>query len=269
MPSNLTARVATAVVGIPLVLLLNNRGGWPFAAVLGLVAAAAEFELLRLLRSGGFRPAVLLCLPATILLAILPAIRSDVQPAWIGVIVAVMVLSGTYYLAPGLYGAGLTNWAVSIGAILYVGLLLGHLALLREAHRGARWVFLVLAMTWAYDSGAYFAGRYRGRHPFMKHISAKKTLEGVAGGLAASGLTGTIALPLLGLSWWQALLLGLLAGAIAQIGDLVESMVKRQTGVKDSGSLLPGHGGLLDRIDSLLFTGVLGFYAAALLGYAT
>ncbi|MBV9281237.1 MAG: phosphatidate cytidylyltransferase, partial [Chloroflexi bacterium] len=152
--------------------------------------------------------------------------------------------------------------------VLYVGLLLGHLSLLRVYHHGARWVMLALLLTWAYDTGAFFAGSLWGRRRFMAHASPSKTVEGVLGGLLLSTLAGLLALPALGLLAWQALLLGLLAGVAAQAGDLVESMVKRQTGVKDSGAIMPGHGGLLDRIDSLLFTGALTLYAAMVLGYA-
>src|SRR5207248_1903493 len=126
----------------------------------------------------------------------------------------------------------------------------------------------VLLMTWAYDSGAYFAGSYLGMHPFMQHVSSKKTREGVAGGLGLAMISALVLVPTVHVVFWKALLLGLAAGIVCQIGDLVESMLKRHVGVKDSGTLIPGHGGLLDRIDGLLFTGALTYYAAALLGYA-
>lgn len=262
-------RVATAVVGIPLVLGVDYAGGWTFAAFVALVAVFASLELNSVLRAGGFRSLALLAVPAVAALVLAPMARPEPQQIWIGIIVLALALSGAYFLLPRQYQNGAVNWAMTAFTILYVGLLLGHLALLREVRNGAGWIFLVLLMTWAYDTGAFFAGRYRGRRPFMRHISSKKTVEGVAGGLLLSCLAGLLGLPVIGLAAWQGLVLGLLTGVVAQAGDLVESMIKRQMGVKDSGSLIPGHGGLLDRIDSLLFTGALGFYAAALLGHAS
>jgi phosphatidate cytidylyltransferase len=102
----------------------------------------------------------------------------------------------------------------------------------------------------------------------MAHVSPKKTLEGVCGGLVCSAAAGLIAVPAVNLLWWQALALGVAGGIAAQTGDLFESMLKRQTGVKDSGTLIPGHGGLLDRIDGLLFVAPLVYYVALLTGHA-
>ena len=102
----------------------------------------------------------------------------------------------------------------------------------------------------------------------MHHVSPKKTLEGVIGGLITAGIAGLVCVPSLLLLPWQGLLLGILGGIVGQAGDLVESMIKRQSGVKDSGTIIPGHGGLLDRIDSLLFVGPLVYYAARVTGHA-
>jgi phosphatidate cytidylyltransferase len=103
----------------------------------------------------------------------------------------------------------------------------------------------------------------------MSHVSPSKTVEGVGGGLFLAGVAGLVAVPTLGLDPVVALVLGVITGAVAQTGDLIESKMKRQTGVKDTGTIIPGHGGLLDRIDSLLFTATLGYYAAVILGYAS
>lgn len=261
--------MATALVGIPVVLAVDYAGGWVFAVAVGVAATIGTWEGAKLLAAGGFEPATVLCLPLGVLIAILPAVHGNVQPAWIGLVLLAVFLVGAYYLIPDMYGNSLRNWALSSLLILYVGLLLGHLTLLRQQNQGAWWIVLVLVTTWAYDSGAYFTGRFLGRRPFMAHVSPKKTQEGVLGGVVLSALSGLIAVPALGVAIWQGLLFGAIAGVVTQTGDLLESMMKRQVGVKDSGALIPGHGGLLDRIDGLLFTGAFGYYAAVLLGHVS
>ena len=139
---------------------------------------------------------------------------------------------------------------------LYVGGLLATLALLHRHSHGGEWVLLALLLAWLGDTGAYFAGRALGRRSLFKTVSPTKTVEGGLGGIAGS-LVGALTahflfLPELGLV--QAFGLSLVGGSLGQIGDLCESLIKRSAGVKDSGRILPGHGGFLDRIDALLFT---------------
>lgn len=219
------------------------------------------------MRAAGYRPALLIGVPVIVVMAVVPLAGHAPQSAWTFLLVLLLAGAGLWYLAPG-GTAALTGWIATLAGAVYVGLLLGHLALLRTLHWGAWWVLIALVVTWAYDTGAYFAGSLAGRRPFMQHISPKKTAEGVAGGLALAAVAGLVAIPAVGLPVWQSLALGLTGGAAAQAGDLVESMLKRQAGVKDAGAIVPGHGGLLDRIDSLLFVGTLTYYAAVLTGHA-
>jgi phosphatidate cytidylyltransferase len=128
--------------------------------------------------------------------------------------------------------------------------------------RGFAWLAFVIAATWLSDTGAYLVGRQFGRTPLFPEISPKKTIEGLAGGMIAAVVIGLLANEILGLGL-PMLVAGLVASLLATIGvlgDLAESMMKRQAGVKDSGTLIPGHGGMLDRIDALLFTWTAGLY---------
>lgn len=149
---------------------------------------------------------------------------------------------------------------------LYIPLLLAHLAMLRGLPDGRGWVFLVMLVVMAGDSCAYFSGTILGRHPLYPAISPKKSIEGAIGGLlgslAGALVAGAWFLPRLTLG--DGLALGLLLGGVGQLGDLFESMLKRSCGVKDSGTLIPGHGGMLDRLDSLLFVFPLAYYYALL-----
>jgi phosphatidate cytidylyltransferase len=152
------------------------------------------------------------------------------------------------------------SWAWTIAGVLYVGLLLSYLVTLR-LEAGRSWVFLALFATFGSDTAAYFIGKALGRHRLAPRISPAKTWEGTIGGLIGAviiSLLFTLPTPLqLPLGYGQAVLLGILISVFGQIGDLVESLLKRNTGVKESGNLMPGHGGLLDRMDSVVFAGVV------------
>ncbi|MCJ7605563.1 MAG: phosphatidate cytidylyltransferase, partial [Dehalococcoidales bacterium] len=152
------------------------------------------------------------------------------------------------------------KWSWTVGGILYVGWFLGILVALHE-QAGREWVFLALFCTFGSDTFAYFIGRAFGRHKLAPRISPGKTWEGTFGGLAGAVLVAWLFTLDHGLqvfiSVWQAVLLGFLVSVFGQIGDLAESLLKRTFGVKDSGSLVPGHGGVLDRIDSIVFAGVV------------
>ena len=265
--SNLALRVASAAIGIPIILGINYLGGWSFGITLAAIAALSCVELFGLFRQATYAPMRAVGVPATAACAAIPMLHRGTADGWIGLLLAVLIVSGVYSLRPGTSGKRLIDWALTVAGVAYVGLLLGQLSLLRSWPEGAWWVGLVFLITWGYDTGAYASGRLFGSRPFMAHISAKKTVEGVEGGLLVSTLAGCVGVPALGMTLWQGLLIGFLGGVAAQAGDLVESMIKRQSGAKDSGTIIPGHGGLLDRIDSLLFTAVVAVYAARAFGY--
>ena len=163
------------------------------------------------------------------------------------------------------------GWAWTIAGILYVGWLLSYLVALRGLDDGKNWIFFALFITFASDTAAFFTGRALGRYKLAPHISPGKTWEG-----AISGILGAIIVSLFftlpklfiivnplylqDFSYWQAILLGLLVSIFGQLGDLVESLFKRNMVVKDSSNLIPGHGGFLDRIDSIVFAGVVVYY---------
>ncbi len=161
-----------------------------------------------------------------------------------------------------------TSCLWTLGGIFYVGWMLSYLVVLRGMEHGMEWVFLALLTIFASDTFAFFVGRAWGRHPLAAMVSPRKTWEGVVagflGGMAACLLLVFIfsTLSYLPLGYGGAAFLGFFISLFAQLGDLVESLLKRNAGVKDSGRLIPGHGGILDRMDSVIFVGVLVYYYA-------
>jgi phosphatidate cytidylyltransferase len=292
----LLKRIATAVVLIPIVMLLVLRAPVQVLAVFAAaVALATVQEFLKLTESYGVEP---LHLPTYIfvgLIFVLLALTAAAENPQVSALKFVLAAGFASALAPfifltiamrrtqlsGAYPAA----AASTFAFVYVALPMAMLVQLRQQWAGAFWLLYLLLVVWAGDIFAYFVGRSVGRHLMAPRISPKKTWEGAAASLAASLVVGsllfTYALPissfllrlrlierrdgLFGLEkpeLWPVILLTVALNIAAQLGDLVESLIKRGAGVKDSGTLLPGHGGMLDRIDALLFAApVLWFYA--------
>jgi len=169
-------------------------------------------------------------------------------------------------LAAGSLNRSLIDAAVLIGGVLYVGLLLGHLLLTRALPEGKFLIFFVVLVTWAGDTGAYYAGMLFGRTRLAPRISPNKTVEGLVGGLVVATLAAAVArawfLPSFNLA--DVVLCGVLLTLVGVVGDLSESALKRSAGVKDSGGIIPAHGGMLDRLDSMLFTAPTFYYYVTL-----
>ena len=264
-PGNLTLRVATAAVLVPIVLLLmlwHRHEGW--FALVALVTAIGASEVVNMaVPSVGHGDRLVGIIGAVAVMASvywLPAGRDAVMilaAVILGIWLIVMVRPGRIEDA----GARISGIFL---AVFYSGVLFSFVALLKRLPQGWKWLVLLASVIWLGDTGAYFVGKALGRHKLYAMVSPKKTWEGAFGGLLSSLAAGVVAV-----TWylpelhWMGLLLGVLPAAIlGQAGDLCESLVKRAYGVKDSGKILPGHGGILDRVDALLFAApYLYFYA--------
>jgi phosphatidate cytidylyltransferase len=254
----LKARAFSVMILVPIVLWASYLGGIPFAAVVTLFGLLAGNEFFQLMRRVGQKPFIAVGLAWIVLMmvdAYLPGLALW-RPTLAFMVAAPMVWTVLRRDSEGF----LLGWAVTTAGALYVGGLFSHLILLRALPQGLDWIYLVLAGTWATDSLAWFFGRTFGRHGFFTHVSPHKTWEGAIAGFVGGPFTVAIVGHLLGVPWWQGVALGLALAVGAIFGDLAESLVKRQVGVKDSSNLIPGHGGALDRIDSLIFAGVIGYY---------
>lgn len=259
----LQQRVLSAIVLVPIVLGATYLGGWPFFTVVFIATLLAGHEFYALLADRGHRPAAVLGLAliaSLIIAAALPDWYLDRLVLAVGIILSLL-----WQLRRSPLRRSLSDWALTITGAVYIGGLAGFMISVRGLPDGLGWMLVILLSTWANDSlayvtGVYLAGRYLGRHPLAPTVSPKKTWEGsVAGWLACTVVTAGLATsldapPLAGIG------LGLAIGILGTMGDLGVSVIKRQVGVKDSSDLIPGHGGMLDRIDSLLFVSVVVYY---------
>jgi len=259
-------RVITGAVGVPVVILAIWFGDpWPwFTLLIAAAALAGTYEFYHMANFDRREPLIYLGLLWALALVLNPHYRSpDVLPI---VITATTLISLIWLLCRPSKEGAFRNWAWTIVGALYVGWMLSYWLNLRGLEDGRNWVYLAMLTTFANDTGAFFIGRARGKHKLAPAISAAKTWEGAIGGLICAILGAMVIAMVLNLispfafKYWQIILLGFLVGAFAQLGDLVESLLKRNMGVKESGNLLPGHGGILDRFDSLIFVGAVVYY---------
>lgn len=258
-------RARSAAYLIPPLLVVLWLGGPWIAALVGVTVAIGAREAFRLLEAAGHPAFAALGTVLAVVVSVADTIAEI--PGGSGLLLAAVgiVLVGGAALSRHDPREGLAAFATTTFGALYVGLLgfiprLGTSApsIADDAPLGflgpeRGWILLLLLSVWAFDTGAYFAGRRFGRRAFMTHISPTKTIEGVLGGTVAVTAVSVILVVGLGRPWLAGLALGPIVAAAAQAGDLAESMLKRAAGAKDSGRLIPGHGGILDRVDSFLF----------------
>jgi phosphatidate cytidylyltransferase len=259
----LRKRVITALWGVPLLIAaiwFDEPLSWftVLAAVWGLLAV---LELYRMAGVSRVLPLAGFGLVWTLLFVIHPHIYYELLVPVL--LTSAIALSLIMLLFLPKKDGVFTTWAWTMAGVLYVGWLLSYLVALR-LDAGREWVFLAIFATFGSDTAAYFMGKAFGKHRLAPRISPGKTWEGTAAGLFGAvviSLLFTLPTPLqLPLSYWQAILLGFFISVFGQIGDLVESLMKRNAGVKESGNLMPGHGGLLDRMDSIIFAGVVVYF---------
>ena len=259
--SDVSLRLLSAAILVPLLAIVVILGGITVAIVATVAAIVGLNEILLLVRRAGWRP---LHYEGIILGSLVTAAAAfDGQV----VLFVTTVVSVVLIIAAGVMRRNfrfLGDFVLTIVPVLYIALPLATIVLLRQGTAGLQWMILAFAATFALDTGAYASGRLLGKHKMAPSISPGKTWEGAAGGLLAS-IGATIALAmLLGdlMTISQAAFLGFGIGIIGQLGDLAESKLKRLAKVKDSGILIPGHGGLLDRLDSLVLVFPLVYYAS-------
>jgi phosphatidate cytidylyltransferase len=256
-----------ALVLAPLVLWVAGRDVVPtYLIAVTLFAGVGTAELYRLLDKAGYRPLWPLGLALTLALAAAPATAPAALPHLQAGLVAAALAWAAFRRGRG---HGLLDWAVTLAPALYVGGLLGYYPLLRLLPDGGFWVQAVLVCTWAADIAAYAVGRRWGRTKLAPTLSPGKSVEGAAAGVASAALVAAalaVAFPAANRSVPVLLGLGLLVAVAGLVGDLAESFVKRQLGAKDSSGLLLGHGGLLDRLDSLLGAGMVAYFYLVTVG---
>ena len=262
--SNLTVRVLTSLVAVPFLLgLLFFGSALAWASLLFLATLAAGFELFamaarddRVLQVCG--TALCLVTAGTVYFAT----NNAAALLALGLLLPVVGMLVPLFRAQDIPASGLQLMTFA-GGPWYIGALLATAALLRRDF-GPGWVLLVLSIAWLADTGGYFVGRKFGKAKLYVAVSPNKTWAGLYGAMLGSAVATFVAaatyLPQLG--WLGATVIGCLGGIIGQLGDLVESLFKRSVGVKDSGNIIPGHGGILDRIDALLFVSPLVYFYA-------
>jgi phosphatidate cytidylyltransferase len=295
----LRTRLLTAAILAPLIVGVVLLGEPWLSLLVGVAAFLALVELVALLDAAGYQPPQVLTIFAGVALtaAGLVAVNRDSAGGVLATLlnaldspglVAATLVAAILLLAVAAFmrsdpRAGFITWAMSAFGIAYVGLLLPTIALVAHLappggssatpvgilglSSGVAWTLTLVLVVWGYDSGAYLIGRMVGRTRLVDHISPSKTIEGLVGGLVAATLAAGIGAALLGLEPWHPLIIGPVVGMAAQAGDLAESLLKRAAGRKESGFLVPGHGGILDRVDSFLFAApVLAGYALLVAG---
>lgn len=261
----LQQRITSAIIIIPICLLAVFSGGWVFMVTVTVIFGIGAWEFWNMFKQANYSPSRLLILLGVICLSLSKvAIGQDVSGLVLSVFILASLAMHVYAFEHGVETAGL-DFCFTLGGIIYVGWLGSYVLALRFLPDGVFWVLLAILGVSINDIGAYFFGSWLGRHKVSKKVSPAKSLEGYLGGILTAGLFGyafgSLAAPhSTFITASNGLLLTLAVSCSSLAGDLGESLLKRQFNLKDSSQLIPGHGGVLDRIDTWLWAGVISYY---------
>lgn len=255
-------RILTILVGLPIIVTCAYWGGTAFVVLVTVLALASINEFLLMMRLGGHDPSFFLGNLFTVVFVAffnLTLKHPNWEPAASGILTtAIVVTFSTALMLPNLKNA-IDNIAITLLGCLYVGWLYGYLILIRAFTPHGMYLFFLLFIIWANDTAAYVVGSRWGK-TLLSPVSPKKTFEGAVAGFFVSVVVAVFFGQMIHLPWWSAVLLGAIISVMGQMGDLVESMIKRSAQVKDSSQLVPGHGGVLDRMDSFIFAAPVVYY---------
>ena len=256
----LQQRIITSLIGLPILVLVIWFGNLPFALTLVLMSIIGIMEFYHMANNLKIQPSRYFGIFTSVLLIVANYFQ-DANIIKTSVITLATAISLVWLIFRSPREQAFTNWSWTMAGILYIGWTLGYWINLRNLDMGKEWAYWIILTIMASDIFAYLIGSIWGKHRLAPTISPKKSWEGACGGFLASIIIAIILgiLFSLPLTYLHMILLAIIINISAQLGDLVESLLKRNTGVKDSGKLLPGHGGLLDRIDSYILTGAIAY----------
>jgi phosphatidate cytidylyltransferase len=271
----LSQRVKAALVFVPLTLILIYIGGWPFNLFITGVLLFAAHEFTRLFQRMGYHPSFLIT-ALGILLIIIQRWFFEYRHLsfFLTLFLFIMIVSSLIEFERGKIDSAI-SFVINLMIAFYLGWVGSHFILIRDLPEGLGWLLTALPATWLADAGAYTIGRQLGKGKMTPHLSPNKTWAGLRGGT----ITGTLSGLLLVLLWrsvgllspntpiWQGLVMGFVVSILTPVGDLFISLFKRTADVKDTGSLIPGHGGILDRIDTWIWAAMLGYYLVLVFVY--
>jgi phosphatidate cytidylyltransferase len=274
LPNMLRERTVVILLILPFLLYVLVAGGWLFAGAIALVLALAGSEYALLFRHHGRRPALPVIVAGVLWLVIARNISGfDHTPLILAILLMVSLIWHLVDYERGADGSA-TDFALTFAGTIYLGWIGAYLVSLRNHPDGLWWLLVVLPAIWLADSAAYFVGRAVGKRKLAPRLSPNKTWEGYLSGVVVGSITGALfvmlwrvgAGPASGLEAMRGLRMGAVVAILAPLGDLGISMIKRELKVKDTGALLPGHGGALDRLDTWIWAAMLGFYMVSWLG---
>lgn len=263
MWKNLMPRVLIALVSLPIIFACTYYGSWTFFILVTTLALFSLNEFYSLMNRKGYSPSYLVGGLVTVFFTWVTTYtlkHPNWEPYATGILTTAIILTFSAGIFLKKAQDSTVNASITLLGILYIGWLFSYLILIRELTSHGAYLFFLIIAIWACDTTAYVVGTTFGRMKLSPYISPKKTVEGAAAGFIVSVIAAAVFSRLIDMSLMHGVILGVVIGIVGQVSDLVESLIKRDAGVKDSSNIVPGHGGVLDRMDSFILTAPIMYY---------